>query len=36
MPSHLFDLVLTLFALFANPDSATATTDTGSGLDPNG
>jgi hypothetical protein len=36
MPSHLFNLLLSLFALFAGPDSNTAAGDNGSGLDPDG
>jgi hypothetical protein len=37
MPSHLFTLFLTLFALFAGSDPAEANSgDNGSILDPNG
>jgi hypothetical protein len=36
MPSHLFDLLLTLLALFNSSAPTTATTDTGSILEPNG
>lgn len=37
MPSYLFALLLTLFGLVTGPEPNSATTsDTGSGLDPNG
>lgn len=36
MPSDLFNLLLTLFALLAGVEPNTGDTDTGSGLDPNG
>ena len=37
MPSHLFTLLLTLFALFGGSEPNTGgATDNGSGLDPNG
>jgi hypothetical protein len=36
MPGHFLDFLLTLVALFNGFEPTTATSDTGSGLEPNG